>query len=100
MNRPFPNIVINVVSGKDFSRVSSPSPKGNSYLLMPTVSCDEIDECVITIRYTHYSREWALVQNVKYGPINTDSDVVENDLGFVGAYRADTNEVRFQEDPE
>ena len=70
------------------------------YLLMPTVSCDEIDERVITIRYTHYSREWSKGQNVKFGPILTDSDVVINGLGFVGAYRVDTYEVRFQEDPE
>lgn len=52
------------------------------------------------MRYTHFGPEWRQGQNVDHGPIVPDSDVVENGLGFFGAYRVDEFEIRFQEDPK
>ena len=83
-----------------FPPILPDDPYFDPSLLHPTVSCDEIDERVITIRYTHFGPEWRKGQDVDHGPVVPDADVVENGLGFFGAYRVDEFEIRFQPNPE
>lgn len=83
-----------------FPPILPDNPYFDRYLLQPTVSCDEIDERVITMRYTHFGPEWRKGQEVDHRPIVTDSGVVENGLGFFGAYRVDEFEIRFQPNPD
>lgn len=70
-------------------------PYFDPYALRPTVSCDEIDNREITIRYIHFDKEWAEGQPIEYAPIDIESGVIENGLGFLGTYRQETFIVKY-----
>lgn len=83
-----------------FTPVIPDNPYFNRYLLFPTVGCDELDSNTIHIRYTHFGPEWGIGRPQENGPIDIESEVVENGLGFFGAYRTDTLKVQFFDEPE
>lgn len=67
-------------------------PNFNNYLLFPTVSCASLENKEIRIRYRHFGAEWH-TGKPRMGQINMESGIIENGLGFIGAYR--TGEFRF-----
>lgn len=73
-----------------FTPVLPDNPYFDPYTLFPTVGCDELDNNTIMIRYKHFGPEWRTGRPIEDGSIDTDSGVVENGLGFLGAYRVDT----------
>lgn len=59
----------------------------------PTVSCGQLDEGNMIIRYTHFGSEWEIIED-KVLPLDIlDSGDVQNGLGFFGAI--DTGEYGF-----
>lgn len=73
-----------------FTPVLPDNPYYDPYTLFPTVGCDELDNNTIMIRYKHFGPEWQTGRPIEDGEIDTDSGVIENGLGFFGAYRMDT----------
>lgn len=59
----------------------------------PTVSCGQLDEQNMIIRYTHFGPEWEVLENNTLPLDVLDSGDIENGLGFFGAI--DTGELRF-----
>lgn len=68
------------------------------YLMIPKVSCDDLDKEFFMFRYIHFAPEWAKGQPVRYGPIDIESGDIENGLGFLGAYRRGSFSFEFEED--
>lgn len=62
-------------------------PNFNTYLLFPTVLCDELDRELFMFRYTHFGPDWDEVLVDEETPIDIETGFVENGLGFLGAYR-------------
>lgn len=83
-----------------FTPILPDNPYFNPYLLFPTVRCDELDSNIIHIRYTHFGPEWGIGRPQKNGPIDIESGLIENGLGFLGAYRTDTLMVQFYDLPD
>lgn len=73
-----------------FTPILPDNPYFDPFTLFPTVSCDELDSNTIMIRYKHFGPEWQTGRPIPQGGIDTDSGLVENGLGFLGAYREDT----------
>lgn len=73
-----------------FTPVLPDNPYYDPYTLFPTVTCNELDNSTIMIRYKHFGPEWQTGRPIEEGEIDTDSGDVENGLGFFGAYRTDT----------
>lgn len=73
-----------------FTPVLPDNPYFDPYTLFPTVNCAELDNNTIMIRYKHYGPEWQTGRPLEDGSIDTDSGLIENGLGFFGAYRTDT----------
>jgi hypothetical protein len=80
-----------------FTPVLPDNPYFDPYTLFPTVSCDELDNNTIQIRYKHFGPEWQTGRPITRGGIDTDSGDVENGLGFLGAFRVDTFSFQFSE---
>ncbi len=54
----------------------------------PTVSCTELDQQTIFLRYIHFGKEWEEFRDTEFLDLQfVDSDDVENGIGFVGAIR-------------
>lgn len=62
-------------------------PNFNNYLLFPTVNCASLVNKEFRIRYRHFGAEWDKGKP-RMGQINTESGIIENGLGFIGAFRA------------
>lgn len=83
-----------------FPPIIPDNPYFNPYLLFPTVGCDDLDSNIIQIRYTHFGPEWGTGRPQENSPIDIESGLIENGLGFFGAYRTDTLMVQFFDEPE
>lgn len=83
-----------------FTPVIPDNPYFNRYLLFPTVGCNQLDSNIIRIRYTHFGPEWGTGRPQENGPIDIESGLIENGLGFFGAYRTDTLQVHFSDLPD
>lgn len=83
-----------------FTPILPDNPYFNRYLLFPTVGCHQLDSNIIQIRYTHFGPEWGIGQPQENGPIDIESGLIENGLGFFGAYRTDTLQVHFSDLPD
>jgi hypothetical protein len=63
------------------------------FLWTPTVSCGELDERNLIIRYTHFGPEWEVLEQNTLPLDVLDSGDIQNGLGFFGA--VDRGELRF-----
>ena len=55
---------------------------------LPTVSCTELDQQTIFLRYIHFGKEWESFRDSEFLDFDfIDSGDVENGIGFVGAIR-------------
>lgn len=72
-----------------FTPILPDNPFFDPYRLNPTVGCGQLDTSDIEITIIHYGPEWSIGSPLR-GPINTESGVVENGLGFFGAYSQQT----------
>jgi hypothetical protein len=61
-------------------------PNFNNYLLFPTVNCAAVENRKFHIRYTHFGAEWHQGKP-RMGQIDFESGIIENGLGFIGAFR-------------
>lgn len=82
-----------------FTPVLPDNPYYDPYTLFPTIGCHELDNNTIQIRYKHFGPEWQTGRPIEEGEIDTDSGLIENGLGFFGAYRVDSFSFNFT-DPE
>ncbi len=60
----------------------------------PTISCEDLDEKDMIIRYTHFGPEWKVLKDNNLAFDVLDSGDIENGLGFFGAI--DRGELRFR----
>lgn len=76
--------------------VFTPPLPDNPYLdpfdLNPTVSCFELDQKEIFIRYYHLGSEWNVGLPNELPPLDIETEIIENGLGFLGGYH--TEEIR------
>lgn len=64
---------------------------------LPTVSCDELDEYKMYIRYIHFGPEWEHFRGTEFlSDMFVDSETIENGIGFIGAIRRGTIEFIFE----
>lgn len=64
---------------------------------LPTVSCDELDEYKMYIRYIHFGPEWEQFRGTEFlADMFVDSETIENGIGFIGAIRSGTLEFIFE----
>lgn len=89
------------LSPKNFLvEVFTPPLPDNPYLdpfsLNPSVRCFQVDQRVVHVRYYHLSREWSeALPATNLPPLNIETEVVENGLGFFGSYYTDVFQIPF-----
>lgn len=63
----------------------------------PTVSCTQLDEFTMYLRYIHFGKEWEEFRDSDFLDFQfVDSDDVENGIGFVGAIRRGETSFNFR----
>ncbi|MCR9133886.1 MAG: hypothetical protein NXI08_15020 [bacterium] len=64
---------------------------------LPTVSCNELDEPTMYIRYIHFGPEWEQFRGTEFlSDMFVDSETIENGIGFIGAIRRDSFSFTFE----
>lgn len=81
-----------------FPPILPDNPTFNPYFLIPTVSCEQIENRELQITYKHFGPEWEKGTPFR-GPVDTESGDVENGVGFFGAFRQDTFTINFGGSP-